>query len=356
MAAYYNEWDKDTAQWLRELIKRGLIPDGYVDDRSIVDVHPDDLKEFTQCHFFAGIAGWPLALRMAGWPDSRPVWTGSPPCQPFSNAGKGLGADDPRHLAPAFARLVRECRPARLFGEQVSAAVKKDLWVDDLRTRLEAEGYAFGFSVLPAAGVGAPHKRERIYFGAGLLVYPDDERQPTASDSTRPADTVRSSSTPGGVADGSGFGPIWRWLSEHRAPQAIRGQATVGGESAFWAPRLRATGGVADANDERLERWVGMLQRPDELIAGTCGVAGGPAYSHNSFWDSADWLGCRDGKLRPVRPGSFPLAHGIPGRVVRLRAYGNAIVPPLAAEFILSFEEAIEDLIGSGRADLDELI
>jgi DNA (cytosine-5)-methyltransferase 1 len=120
--------------------------------------------------------------------------------------------------------------------------------------------------------------------------------------------------------------------------------------------RRGSIGILADANDERLEGRLRMPERPDELVAGAGSVAGGPAYPHNSFWDGADWLGCRDGKFRPVRPGSFPLAHGIPGRVVRLRAYGNAIVPPLAAEFILSFEEAIEDLIGSGRADLDELI
>lgn len=52
------------------------------------------------------------------------------------------------------------------------------------------------------------------------------------------------------------------------------------------------------------------------------------------FWSGADWLGCRDGKWRPVEPGTFPLAHGVPARVVRLRGYGNAIVPQLAAEFI----------------------
>ncbi len=77
MSAYYNEFDKPTAVWLRELVKEGLISDGEVDDRSIADVLPADLSGFTQCHFFAGIGGWSYALRLAGWGDDRPVWTGS---------------------------------------------------------------------------------------------------------------------------------------------------------------------------------------------------------------------------------------------------------------------------------------
>lgn len=87
MTAYYNEIDPFAAAWLRRLIARGLIAPGDVDTRSITDVRADDLVSYVQCHFFAGIGGWSLALRLAGWPDDRPVWTGSCPCQPFSGAG-----------------------------------------------------------------------------------------------------------------------------------------------------------------------------------------------------------------------------------------------------------------------------
>jgi DNA (cytosine-5)-methyltransferase 1 len=95
---YYNEWEPFAGGWLKELIKDGLIPDGTVDNRSIADVEPSDLKGFTQCHFFAGIGGWSRALELARWSPDRPVWTGSPPCQSFSAAGKGKGKDDARHL------------------------------------------------------------------------------------------------------------------------------------------------------------------------------------------------------------------------------------------------------------------
>jgi site-specific DNA-cytosine methylase len=123
LVAYYNESDGYAAQWLRNLIAAGSIAAGDVDERDIRDVCGDDLRGYGQCHFFAGIGGWSYALRLAGWDDGRPVWTGSCPCQPFSAAGKGEGGSDARHLWPHWFRLIRECRPAVVFGEQVAAAI-----------------------------------------------------------------------------------------------------------------------------------------------------------------------------------------------------------------------------------------
>ena len=118
---YYNENDPKAAAWLRELIAAGHIANGIVDERSITDITARDLEGYTQCHFFAGIGGWSLALRLAGWPDSRPVWTGSCPCQPFSVAGKGLGEKDERHLWPVLRELIRECSPSVVFGALIGA-------------------------------------------------------------------------------------------------------------------------------------------------------------------------------------------------------------------------------------------
>lgn len=131
--AYYNEFDKQAAAWLRELIKEGLIADGEVDERSITDIVPDDLSGFRQHHFFAGIGGWSYALRLAGWPDDKPVWTGSCPCQPFSTAGNRKGKTDDRHLWPHFFRLIREFRPETIFGEQVASAIRST----GVRTEIE---------------------------------------------------------------------------------------------------------------------------------------------------------------------------------------------------------------------------
>ena len=162
---YYNENDPKAAAWLRELIKHGLIAQGEVDDRSIAEVQAADLAGFSQCHFFAGIGGWSYALRLADWPDNRRVWTGSCPCQPYSVAGKRLGNADDRNLWPTWFRLIQECRPPMLFGEQVTGAIKYG-WLDGVGRDLEGCGYAIGAAVLSASAVNAPHRRDRLWFVA----------------------------------------------------------------------------------------------------------------------------------------------------------------------------------------------
>lgn len=162
---YYNEKDPFCSEWLRSLIVAGKIPDGCVDSRDIREVSAADLEGFAQVHFFAGIAGWPLALQLAGWPEDRPIWTGSCPCQPFSTAGIAKGFNDERHLWPVMFELVRICRPPVVVGEQVASKVGL-AWLDVVSADLEAQGYAFGAADLCAAGVGASHIRQRLFWAA----------------------------------------------------------------------------------------------------------------------------------------------------------------------------------------------
>lgn len=307
-AAYYNEIDPFAAQWLRNLIAAGHIAPGEVDERSIEDVTPDDLRGFTQCHFFAGIGVWSHSLRLAGWPDNKPVWTGSCPCQPFSAAGKGDGFADERHLWPAFNHLISERRPQHVFGEQVAAG-NANVWFDLVQTDLEGVGYAFGLVPFTSAGIGAPHIRERAYWVANANNRVSDARE-----------TLRSGRD--AVFDGS---------STNRLGNAnvTRLEGLGGNDGA--AGRERATGPVAAP---------GLHLRPLEV---------------NGFWRDADWLLCRDGKWRPVEPGTFPLVDGAaarmgrvePGmarvassnRVGRLKGYGNAINAQAAAAFIRAYME-----------------
>ncbi|MFG0247416.1 MAG: DNA cytosine methyltransferase, partial [Phycisphaeraceae bacterium JB051] len=177
MKVYYNEIDQQAAAWLRELIKEGHLPAGDVDERSIEDVKPTDVMGYDQCHFFAGIGGWPLALRLAEWPDDCPVWTGSCPCQSFSSAGKGDGFNDKRHLWPHFYWLIQQCMPATILGEQVASKAAES-WVDLVQADLEALDYPFGCVPFPAASVGAPEMRDRNYWMACMHCHRLNQARP----------------------------------------------------------------------------------------------------------------------------------------------------------------------------------
>jgi DNA (cytosine-5)-methyltransferase 1 len=198
---YYNEIDPYAAQWLRNLIDAGHIAPGIVDERSITDVKSADLAGYTQCHFFAGIGVWSHALRQSGWPDSRPVWTGSCPCQPFSAAGNQKGTADERHLWPVWFNLIRECRPPVVFGEQVEAAIRHG-WLDLVQADLEGEDYACGAVGIPAAGVGAPHIRQRLYFVANAQFNSDRSQKQAAN--YEPSQADRSADWTSGCGGASG--------------------------------------------------------------------------------------------------------------------------------------------------------
>jgi DNA (cytosine-5)-methyltransferase 1 len=338
--AYYNEHDAFAASWLRGLIARGLIAPGHVDERDVRLVQPEDLRGFDQCHFFAGIGGWSYALRLAGWADARPVWTGSCPCQPFSSAGKGEGFADSRHLWPAWFRLIRECKPPVVFGEQVAS---KDgvAWLDHVATDLETVPYAFGAADLPAAGVRAPHIRQRLWFVAD-------------SGGSRVRD-CRFGADSGAASEGLRHTEPERDDAACRLANTERERAESGLGVTATATSEEVGGRNPSASDSGRNGGAGLglehatgrrRQEPQERDGeqephSTDRNPSGPDAHGSNPWAEVVWLPCRDGKLRPTKPGLFPLAARIPGRVGLLRGAGNAIVPHAAAEFIRAYEEAV---------------
>lgn len=164
MSAYYNELSAHKAETTRILAAWNEIAPGFVDERSIEEVQPEDISDYTQHHFFAGAGGWSLALRNAEWPDDVPVFTGSCPCQSYSASGKRLGKADPRHLWPQWFRLIRAIKPPIIFGEQVASAIKHG-WLDEVSNDLRGEGYTTEPFVLSSQAV-AEHKRDRLFFVA----------------------------------------------------------------------------------------------------------------------------------------------------------------------------------------------
>ena len=545
--AYYNDNDPQVAQWLRNLIAAGLLPQGDVDERSITEVQASDLAGYTACHWFAGLGGWPLALQLAGWPASRAVWTGSCPCQPYSVAGRGKGDDDARNLWPHFRRLIATCLPDTILGEQVASSmgrewlsnVRFDLehiyywtafyenlhsmrdaeaagrvsplfrqltgrveavvqvvserlregvevsakrvpaqgaasasehgrgspmdlqrhghsqlpgialkesgdeegasvrsgptsprvkgadvgssvrndryaprafkgetgtqlpffgsdhpregvhlrqyqdrllrnergaWVlggsglapgngrmgdkegplndesritneygdcikesverlrlSGVRADLEVLGYAVGAADLCAAGVGAPHIRQRLYWVA------DSERGATkrqrldlagaargAEGPAQERERIRADAGDGGKSSGLGFSSSPRWASPRTGPAQHRGSESEPGHPA---------GGLDHAGD-------GAGRARTTQQGGNGAHDGVPRAA--GAWDGSIRIPCADGKWRRIspEPRDEPLAYGVPARMVKLRAYGNAIVPPLAAAFVRAYMEA----------------
>jgi DNA (cytosine-5)-methyltransferase 1 len=307
--AYYNEFDRHAAQWLRNLIAAGHIPDGDVDERSIRDVTPGDLSGYVQCHFFAGIGGWSLALALAGWSPARPVWTGSCPCQPFSAAGKRKGVADDRHLWPEFRRLIEARKPATVFGEQVASNAGRD-WLAGVRVDVEALAYEFGAADISAAGVGAPHIRQRLFWVAD------------ANGGDASATRVQRGGEHGFFAPGRGLGE--RVADASLGRRGSVGREGVAGRGGYFDGGRAHGGGVADTEGAKRS---GIGAEPH-------GEQGG--FADGSAWGDAELIECSDGKARRIKPGLEPLVNGLSGRVGLLRAYGNAIVPQVAAAFIVA--------------------
>ena len=313
--AYYNEIDPYALGVLRRRIADGSLPPGDVDDRDIRSVQAADLRGYAQVHLFAGIGGFGLAARLAGWPDARPLWTGGYPCQPFSLAGVRRGLSDDRYFWPECARLLGsvEERPAWCLFENVDG--HRDLGLDRTLFDLEALGYAGRPFWIPACAVGAPHDRMRVWIVArGLADGPGAGRReidPPPTGRTRPED-LRAG---GAVAD-AGDGQL---------SQPRRGAEGRDGSRSTRAP----LGDLVDAPRDGRSKG-----RVESGLRGGRSISAGAGGAERDPWGHAVWVECADGKLRRVEPGLGLLAHGVPERVARLRALGNAIVPQVAAQIL----------------------
>lgn len=388
--AYYNEFDKSAAEWLRQLIKEGAITDGVVDERSIEDVVPTELAEFDRCHFFAGIGAWDYALTAAGWRDGDgQTWTGSCPCQPFSSAGKGEGFADERHLWPAWFHLIQQCRPRVIFGEQVSS---KDTmpWIDLVHADLEGALYTVGAADLCSPSVGAPHIRQRLYFVARDMADTGELRRRRRNKSGSGSRELSAEGSSADYAHDLADTDSGESRGQHRETSGTRqevrlrdgsdaehggGIGQLGNADSERSQRIRDDNGTQGREDSQrptglpdgaVRTGVGLADTEGTELAGNFTEEGrSMGYSPtNGFWRNAEWIYCRDGKYRPVgtvEPGSFevadvtaadlgylwdqsggrytisPLIEKGRGRVVRLRGYGNAIVPEVAIEWIKSY-------------------
>jgi DNA (cytosine-5)-methyltransferase 1 len=382
MAIYYNEIEPRKAAWLRELMAAGDIAQGEVDERSIRDVQPEDLDGFVQCHFFAGVGVWQHCLRRAKWPDDRPVWTGSPPCQPFSVAGKKKAQADDRHLWPELARLIQKRRPQSFFGEQVAS---KDglAWIDVVYADMEAAGYAVGAVDICAAGFGAPHIRQRLAIvanadgrhtgaewqqrsmeqrlfaqGSGLGVGLADTAQECGDGSRREGRRSGESANSGGMGQPKSLG----WSGRENDCDGGRRQCASGQAGEIGSVGNAPSSGPLPGAQRNLHRSEesprtrnAELERSgrdgvtqdDTIGAGLEGHAGhghnwtgwqdearpiAPAGVVSGHWSGAELVWCKDGKWRPIEPATFPLVDGTAEKLVRSRDPGTPIDAQATAE------------------------
>jgi len=352
MSVYYNEIDPKAAAWLRQLMADGLIPKGIVDERSIADVGDDEPLRYTQCHFFAGVGGWPLALRLAGWPEDRPIWTGSCPCQPFSTAGKRKGSGDARHLWPQFFRLIEKCYPPNVLGEQVASNAGR-MWLAGVRSDLETLGYGVGAADLCAAGVGAPHIRQRLWWVGvansdchGLCERSEQQCGAEQSEQRTPLrEHASGDRRHGGMAKSNKCDGRTNEGSESQGSQRRESHGNSGD-----------SGGLPNSANDNW--WSGEREEKERI--GEDGERGKRSSSDGApFWNGpCVWHTCLDGKTRRIpaesllqrmddgvpegmdlcgAEGAYPLTVKVPGRVALLKGYGNAIVPQVGAAFVKAF-------------------
>jgi DNA (cytosine-5)-methyltransferase 1 len=237
------------------------------------------------------------------------VICGGYPCQPFSVAGVRAGADDDRHLWPEFARLVDELRPAWVIGENVAGHISMGL--DLVLSDLERLGYTARPFVIPACGVGAPHRRERVWIVA--------HRNRIAGPSVRGecVDIAREGRSRGD--DGSRGGV------DAQREIAVRGAGKNSGDASHTAGVGRQGQGkpfepinsATDGDGEAAELEHGSL--PDKRLAES-GM--GRGHDGISAWLDGSW-----------ERGIARVATGVPDKSARLKAIGNAVVPQIP-EFI----------------------
>jgi DNA (cytosine-5)-methyltransferase 1 len=236
------------------------------------------------------------------------IVVGGFPCQPFSVAGARKGTDDNRHLWPEMFRIIKELKPRWVIGENVRGivSIQNGMVFENVCTDLEGEGYEVRAFNIPAAGVGAPHKRERIWIVANSrrTLRQGSELEGENADESKQENAdqyQRSSSTStDNVAD------THTRLSNGSVEEVQSGRQTF------------------DTSSQRTDVAYTYSQRQQEQC-GTESVQkeGNESQRSSSQARHTGW---------ESEPDVGRVAHGLSGRVHRLKALGNSIVPKIAEE------------------------
>lgn len=312
---------------------------------------------------FSGIGGFSLGLERAGmtttafceidpycqkvlkkhWP-SVPVFSdikklhcddleqkpelicGGYPCQPFSIAGKQRGAKDDRHLWPEMFRIIEECGPRWVIGENVAGHI--NLGLDKVLSDLEGAGYTCRPFVIPAVAVDAPHRRDRVWIVAhahshGQSVLPLYDWSVTLADSYAiRLQEKRTEQSAAGATRSRPQIPVgyaqYNGSFTEQMPGFLEADASRSEKGKEWTEQPPGTGGpgdnetLADPNRKPRSQECNSTRQPDKERQ--------PGRSVIKDWRKEGW---------PTEPRLGRVAHGIPHRVDRLKSLGNSLVPKI---------------------------
>jgi len=260
------------------------------------------------------------------------ILTGGYPCQPFSAAGKRLGADDPRHLWPHIRRHIEAIRPARCFFENVEGHIS--LGLREVISDLEEDCYSVAWGIFSAREVGAPHQRKRVYILAdsnnGQRELKDEEiraRWDSAVDGGKYlADSKHNGSLTTAVRGGSNKASDNDEKGSHKSGQ-FTGSSQPHGSS-----DLQESDKLADTICSRSETGIPGSERPNQ--EGNAGI------THNCDSEQGGW---QIGMRWSPEPGLGRVVDGCADRVDRIRLLGNGVVPATAAKAWITLQHKIED-------------
>jgi DNA (cytosine-5)-methyltransferase 1 len=298
--------------------------------------------------------------------ESPDIITGGFPCQPFSVAGKQKGTSDDRHLWPEMFRIIKAFKPRFVIGENVPGIVniQDGVVFETVCTDLESQGYEVQPFNIPAAAVGAPHQRKRIWIiaslensgrtlqqGSSIREKNEDEvGKENANQHQR-----SSSSSESNVANAD-----TRLSDGQKKELQSRGQASISsreGENVANAKSISSDGReIGQHSEESREKRkigieVGGVSSDRQKLANTDSERlEGLGQSRSQFNETSSSTSCSEERQGQVGQGWWEfepnvgrVAHGVPGRVHRLKALGNSIVPQIAEEIGRAIIKAADD-------------
>lgn len=239
-------------------------------------------------------------LRATAYAGRIDILTGGFPCQPYSLAGKRKGKEDERHLWPEMLRVIRECAPRYVVGENVRGFVgwNGGMVFEEVCSDLEAQGYAVQPFVLPACGVGAPHRRDRVWF----VAYANDDGKKRTSrrdESTGESERVQQRHE----------------VQQSDEPNFVR---EISSDTDDKRPqRCEVTGGTRQGGKERDEQPPRCVRQTWEKFPTVPPVCGGD-----------------DGLPKKLDGLTFSK-----WRRESIKAYGNAIVPQVALQIFRAIQQ-----------------